>query len=114
MSYKKQRTDLFFDFIKYLTQLETNILNQKLFFFVYFCIPLRYYFRKLICFGIKYTIMGRLGLTEILVIVGIVILLFGGKKIPELMKGLGSGIKEFKNAAKDDQTPPPPPPAPAP
>ena len=48
--------------------------------------------------------MGRLGLTEILVIVGIVILLFGGKKIPELMKGLGSGIKEFKDAAKDDQT----------
>lgn len=47
--------------------------------------------------------MGRLGLTEILVIVGIVILLFGGKKIPELMKGLGSGIKEFKNSAKDDQ-----------
>jgi sec-independent protein translocase protein TatA len=50
--------------------------------------------------------MGRLGLTEILVIVGIVILLFGGKKIPELMKGLGSGIKEFKNAAKDDQPAP--------
>ncbi|PAM92753.1 twin-arginine translocase TatA/TatE family subunit [Flavobacterium sp. IR1] len=50
--------------------------------------------------------MGRLGLTEILVIVGIVILLFGGKKIPELMKGLGSGIKEFKNAAKDDQAAP--------
>ena len=43
-----------------------------------------------------------------LVIVGIVILLFGGKKIPELMKGLGSGIKEFKKAAKDDQTPPAP------
>lgn len=51
-------------------------------------------------------VMGRLGLTEILVIVGIVILLFGGKKIPELMKGLGSGIKEFKNAAKDDQPAP--------
>ncbi|HEU4495785.1 MAG TPA: twin-arginine translocase TatA/TatE family subunit [Flavobacterium sp.] len=47
--------------------------------------------------------MGKLGLTEILVIVAIVLLLFGGKKIPELMKGLGSGIKEFKNAAKDDQ-----------
>jgi len=47
--------------------------------------------------------MGKLGLTEILVIVGIILLLFGGKKIPELMKGLGSGIKEFKNAAKDDQ-----------
>jgi sec-independent protein translocase protein TatA len=47
--------------------------------------------------------MGKLGLTEILVILAIVLLLFGGKKIPELMKGLGSGIKEFKNAAKDEQ-----------
>ena len=49
--------------------------------------------------------MGKLGLTEILVIVAIILLLFGGKKIPELMKGLGSGIKEFKNASKDDQQP---------
>jgi sec-independent protein translocase protein TatA len=48
--------------------------------------------------------MGRLGLPEILLIIGVLLLLFGGKKIPELMKGLGSGIKEFKNAAKDDQT----------
>ncbi|MBP7397394.1 MAG: twin-arginine translocase TatA/TatE family subunit [Flavobacterium sp.] len=47
--------------------------------------------------------MGRFGVTEILVILALVLLLFGGKKIPELMKGLGSGIKEFKNAAKDDQ-----------
>lgn len=47
--------------------------------------------------------MGRLGLPEILVILAVVLLLFGGKKIPELMKGLGSGIKEFKNASKDDQ-----------
>jgi sec-independent protein translocase protein TatA len=47
--------------------------------------------------------MGKLGLTEILVILVIVVLLFGGKKIPELMKGLGTGIKEFKNAAKDDE-----------
>jgi len=45
--------------------------------------------------------MGKLGLTEILVILVIVVLLFGGRKIPELMKGLGTGIKEFKNAAKD-------------
>ena len=37
----------------------------------------------------------------IIIILGI-LLLFGGKKIPELMKGLGSGIKEFKKAAKDD------------
>ncbi|RVT79964.1 twin-arginine translocase TatA/TatE family subunit [Flavobacterium sufflavum] len=49
--------------------------------------------------------MGRLGLPEILVIVAVILLLFGGKKIPELMKGLGSGIKEFKNAAKEDQQP---------
>ena len=47
--------------------------------------------------------MGRLGLPEILVIAAVFLLLFGGKKIPELMKGLGSGVKEFKNAAKDDQ-----------
>ncbi|TDD78200.1 twin-arginine translocase TatA/TatE family subunit [Flavobacterium caseinilyticum] len=47
--------------------------------------------------------MGRLGVTEILIILAVVLLLFGGKKIPELMKGLGSGIKEFKNASKDGQ-----------
>jgi sec-independent protein translocase protein TatA len=46
--------------------------------------------------------MGRFGVTEILVILAVVLLLFGGKKIPELMKGLGSGLKEFKNAAKED------------
>lgn len=49
--------------------------------------------------------MGRLGATEIIVILVIVLLLFGGKKIPELMKGLGNGIKEFKNASKEDTTP---------
>ena len=47
--------------------------------------------------------MSSIGVTEILVILAIVLLLFGGKKIPELMKGLGSGIKEFKNAAKDEK-----------
>jgi len=46
---------------------------------------------------------GKFGLTEILLILGVVLLLFGGKKIPELMKGLGTGIKEFKNAAKDGE-----------
>jgi sec-independent protein translocase protein TatA len=46
--------------------------------------------------------MGRFGATEIIVILVIVLLLFGGKKIPELMKGLGTGIKEFKDAAKGD------------
>jgi sec-independent protein translocase protein TatA len=48
--------------------------------------------------------MGRFGVTEILVILAFVLLLFGGKKIPELMKGLGSGIKEFKNAAKEESS----------
>ena len=46
--------------------------------------------------------MGRLGLPEILIIAAVFLLLFGGKKIPELMKGLGTGIKEFKNAAKEE------------
>ena len=43
---------------------------------------------------------------EILVILVVVLLLFGGKKIPELMKGLGTGINEFKKASKgeDDAT----------
>ena len=41
--------------------------------------------------------MFGLGGTEILVIALVVLLLFGGKKIPELMKGLGSGVKSFKD-----------------
>lgn len=45
-----------------------------------------------------------LGVKEILVIAVIILLLFGGKKIPELMKGIGSGIKEFKKSVKDDDT----------
>jgi sec-independent protein translocase protein TatA len=46
--------------------------------------------------------MGKIGLTEILVILVIVVLLFGGKKIPELFKGIGQGMKEFKKASKFD------------
>jgi len=45
--------------------------------------------------------MGFLGGQELLVILLIVILLFGAKKIPELAKGLGTGIKEFKKASHD-------------
>ena len=45
-----------------------------------------------------------LGGKEILVIAVIILLIFGGKKIPELMKGIGSGIKEFKKSVKDDDT----------
>ena len=46
--------------------------------------------------------MANLGLTEILIIALIVILLFGGKKIPEFFKGVGESIREFKKATKDD------------
>ena len=42
-----------------------------------------------------------LGLQEVVVIALIVLLLFGGKKIPELMKGLGKGVKSFKDGMKD-------------
>ncbi|MFV0238175.1 MAG: twin-arginine translocase TatA/TatE family subunit [Flavobacteriales bacterium] len=48
------------------------------------------------------TILGWFGGQEVLIIAIIVLLLFGGRKIPELMKGLGSGIKEFKNATKEE------------
>jgi len=46
--------------------------------------------------------MGMPGGFELLTILIIVVLIFGGKKIPELMKGIGSGIKNFKQAVKDD------------
>ncbi|MEJ1221482.1 twin-arginine translocase TatA/TatE family subunit [Sediminicola sp. 1XM1-17] len=39
---------------------------------------------------------------QVVIVVLVVLLLFGGKKIPELMRGLGSGIKEFKDASKED------------
>lgn len=46
-----------------------------------------------------------IGVPQVILIVALLLLMFGGKKIPELMKGLGSGIKEFKNAAKEDEAP---------
>ena len=49
----------------------------------------------------QFVLLGIMGGYEIIVIALIVLILFGGKKIPELMKGLGKGIKEFKNATKD-------------
>lgn len=44
-----------------------------------------------------------IGPMQITLIVVVVLLIFGGKKIPELMRGLGSGIKEFKDASKEDE-----------
>ena len=46
----------------------------------------------------------RIGTTELIIIAVIILLLFGGRKIPELMKGLGGGIKEFKKASKDESS----------
>jgi len=49
--------------------------------------------------------MGNFGATEIILILLVVVLLFGGRKIPELFKGIGQGMKEFKKASRldDDQ-----------
>ena len=53
-----------------------------------------------------YITLGMPGGSEWILIIAVILLLFGGKKIPELMKGLGGGIKEFKKAAKgEDETP---------
>ncbi|TVQ75981.1 MAG: twin-arginine translocase TatA/TatE family subunit [Flavobacteriales bacterium] len=46
--------------------------------------------------------LGMIGPWQIVLIVAVVLLLFGGRKIPELMRGLGSGIREFKDAVKED------------
>jgi len=45
--------------------------------------------------------LGNLGTSEIIIIAILVLLLFGGKKIPELMKGLGKGVSQFKRGLKD-------------
>lgn len=50
--------------------------------------------------------LGAIGGWQIALIIVVVLLLFGGKKIPELMRGLGSGIKEFKDASKEDEKTP--------
>lgn len=48
--------------------------------------------------------MGKFGVTEIILVLVILLLFFGGKKIPELMKGLGKGIREFKSASKGEES----------
>tara|TARA_B100001094_G_scaffold50755_1_gene46371 strand:+ start:2131 stop:2328 length:198 start_codon:yes stop_codon:yes gene_type:complete len=52
------------------------------------------------------TFLGMIGGPQIILIIAVVLLLFGGRKIPELMKGLGSGIKEFKKATKEEDEKP--------
>ncbi len=50
-------------------------------------------------------LIAMLGTTEIIVIAVVVVVLFGARKIPELMKGVGQGVREFKKASKDDPEP---------
>lgn len=47
-------------------------------------------------------LLGLVGPWQIALVVVLVLLLFGGKKIPEMMRGLGRGMKEFKDASKED------------
>ena len=48
--------------------------------------------------------LGVFGPWQVVLIVAVVLLLFGGRKIPELMKGLGRGVKEFKDASNDSES----------
>jgi sec-independent protein translocase protein TatA len=48
-------------------------------------------------------LIGSFGTTEIILIVFVVILLFGAKRIPELFRGMGQGVREFKDATKENQ-----------
>lgn len=85
----------------------------------YFCLDLELLDNRIACFGeslpifdtsskpqfkkkfiMTYTFLfiQNLNMTELLIILGVVLLLFGGKKIPELMRGVGKGIREFNNA----------------
>ena len=49
-----------------------------------------------------FILLGMIGPWQVLLIILVIVLLFGGKKIPELMKGLGQGMKEFKKATKEE------------
>ena len=49
--------------------------------------------------------MPTLGPMELLIIAGVIVLLFGSAKLPQLMRGMGEGMKEFKKATRDDDEP---------
>ena len=47
--------------------------------------------------------MGRIGMPELIIILIIVVMIFGANRIPEIFRGVGKGIKEFKNASRDGE-----------
>lgn len=49
----------------------------------------------------KFLFLGNIGATEIIIIAFLILLIFGGKKIPELMKGLGKGVRNFKDGMNE-------------
>ena len=55
---------------------------------------------------------GSLGVPELLIILLIVIIIFGANKLPQLGKGIGQGLRNFKDSVKGEEPPPPPPPGP--
>jgi sec-independent protein translocase protein TatA len=54
---------------------------------------------------INSVLLGMVGPWQVIIILLVIVLLFGGRKIPELMKGIGQGMKEFKKATQDDEEP---------
>ena len=56
--------------------------------------------------GLETEMFGKLGLPEILIILAIALLIFGPRKLGELGKGLGEGIRNFKSSVKDGENPP--------
>ena len=53
--------------------------------------------------NITFMFINKFGVPGIILILAVVLLLFGGKKIPELMRGLGKGVKEFKEGTKGEE-----------
>ncbi len=68
--------------------------------FLNFLVPLKFYKEFDMVFSHIFIAFGP---WQIVLVVVVVLLLFGGRKIPELMRGLGSGIKEFKDASKEEE-----------
>ena len=63
-----------------------------------------YYNQKMLTMTPLFVTLGVIGPLQIVIIVALFLLLFGGKKIPELMRGMGRGVKEFKDAVNKDYT----------